>query len=238
MRALLYRPRRVYEALPTVPYEIFNCGVSGWFVPAEGTVVVLYCHGNSGNIGSHSDLIEFLQKLGLSICLFDYQGYGLSPGKPTEAGCYADADRVWQYLTLERGIAVGSILLYGHSLGAAVATWLAGQHPEAAGLIMEGAFTSLVDAARARPCYRWLPLKYLITDTFPTAQYIQQLKLPVALLHGLEDGVVPFAQGEQLYLLAPQPKRFYPLMKGHERLWEALGTEGMRELLGWFGLNR
>jgi len=140
--------------------------------------------------------------------LISYRGYGRSEGNfPTESQVYADAEAAWDYLSIKKGIKPGDIFIYGHSLGGAVAINLAVSHPEAGGLIVEAAFTSIADMGRRNKLYRLLPIDLITHQRFDSINKINRLKLPVLILHGTEDRVVPFEMSRQLYEKAPTPKR-------------------------------
>ncbi len=119
--------------------------LSGWFVPSENASgVILFCHGNAGNISHRLESIQIFHRLGLDIFIFDYRGYGQSEGRPTEIGTYIDAEAAWRYLVEERQVSPNKIAVVGHSLGGAVAAWLASGHTPGA-LILESTFTSVPD---------------------------------------------------------------------------------------------
>src|SRR5207248_2460746 len=120
--------------------------IKGWFIPGV-LPTLLFCHGNAGNISHRLDKLQIFHKLGLNVLLFDYRGYGQSEGVPSESGTYADAEAAYRYLTETRKIPPSQIILYGESLGCAVATEMARRHPAAA-LILESPFTSTVAMAK------------------------------------------------------------------------------------------
>ena len=168
---LLYYPElpsRMIDATPAaigLPFENVQLHAAdgtrlyAWFVPASASRgTLLFSHGNAGNIGHRLDSIRQFHSLGLDVLIYDYRGFGESEGKPTEAGTYLDAKAAWDYLLLEREIAPRQIVIFGRSLGAAVAAELASQHPSA-GVILESAFTSVPDMAAS--IYPWLPVRLL-----------------------------------------------------------------------------
>ena len=187
--------------------------VHGWFVPADVQApTVFFCHGNGGNIGDRLDLVSMLHDLGLSVCVFDYRGYGQSTGKPTEKGTYLDADAMWAHLTGARGVHPDRIVVWGESLGGAVAAWVAEQkHP--AGLILESTFTSLPDMA-AR-LYPYMPGRWLCRNRYPTVDRLARITCPVLVAHSPDDEMVPFALGQRLYQAAHEPKRFLTMKGSH-----------------------
>ena len=185
----------------------------GWFVSApEERAVVLFFHGNAGDITHRLDTIALFHELGLSTFIIDYRGYGRSEGSPTEQGTYADAEGAWLYLTRERGIAPDRIVIFGRSLGASIGTWLAAQHKPAA-LIVEAAFTSAPDLASHH--YWFLPVRTLARFRYDTRDYLQRVTSPVLIFHGAQDEIVPITHGRQLLDVANEPKEFVELIGGH-----------------------
>lgn len=185
----------------------------GWYVPAEpvrGTL--LFLHGNAGNISHRLSSLAQFHRLGLATLIVDYRGYGRSEGSPDEAGTYADAHAAWRYLTAERGIDPGRIVVFGRSLGGAVAAELAARTTPA-GLIVESAFTSV--RAMSRHYYPWLPTALLVRIRYPTLAYLRAIRCPVLVAHSRADEIVPPAFGRELYAAAPGPKWFLELDGGH-----------------------
>jgi fermentation-respiration switch protein FrsA (DUF1100 family) len=170
--------------------------IHGWFVPAEDARgVVLFAHGNAGNISHRLDSIEVFNQLGLDVLAFDYRGYGNSAGKPSEAGTYRDIEAAWRELVERRGIAPSRIVLFGRSLGAAVASWMAARQ-QPAGLIVESAFTSLPDLAGE--LYPFVPVRLLMRFDYSTQRHIDLVQAPILIIHSRHDEVVPFAHAERL----------------------------------------
>ena len=190
--------------------------LGAWFVPAAASPgeapVILVCHGNAGTRADRWYLLQRLAELGFNSFIFDYRGYGDSTGTPTEQGTYKDVEAAWLYLTRERGIAPGEIILYGRSLGGAVATWLAARESPRA-LILEGTFTSAHDMARAM--FPWLPVRLMLRFAYDTASRLPEIDTPVVIAHARDDHIIPFAHGERLYAAAREPKHFVPLEGGH-----------------------
>ncbi len=168
----------------------------GWWVPSgHAAPTLLMCHGNAGNIAWRVESVAFYRHLGFNVLIFDYRGYGLSAGRPSEQGLYDDAASVWRYLTEERGVAASDIVLLGRSLGGGVATHLA-LECEPGAVIIESTFTSINDLARER--YPRLPLWRLPWASFDNASRIAAIRSPLLLVHSVEDEVIPFAHGEKL----------------------------------------
>ena len=184
-----------------------------WFIPApEARAVLLYFHGNAGNISHRLDRIALFQRLGLSVLIVDYRGYGKSVGQPSEAGTYQDALAAWRYLTVERRVPPDNIVLFGRSLGAAIAAWLATQVTPGA-VILESGFRSL--PAFGATIYPWLPVRWLARFDYDTKAYLADIHRPVLVIHSRADDIIPFREGEALYAAANPPKRFLEIRGGH-----------------------
>jgi fermentation-respiration switch protein FrsA (DUF1100 family) len=184
--------------------------IHGWWIPAEGKEVgaVLHLHGNGHNVGANlSQAIRF-HWLGLSVLLIDYRGYGLSKGNfPTEASVYIDATTAWNYLTQTRQIPAEKILLFGHSLGGAIAIDLAVNHANAAGLIVQSSFTSMRAMVDRMGQFWMFPIDLILTQRFDSIRKVPSLKLPVLYAHGTADELIPFTMSEALHAASPEPKR-------------------------------
>ncbi|MDX1517312.1 MAG: alpha/beta fold hydrolase, partial [Woeseiaceae bacterium] len=167
-RALVATPQQLGLDYEDVRFDTAD-GVTlhGWYVHArEPRGTVLFFHGNAGNISHRLDSIAIFYDLGLDTFIIDYRGYGQSEGKPSEAGTYRDAEAAWQYLVAERGVPPAKIVVFGRSLGGAVAAWLTSQR-EAAAVIVESAFTSAVDVARRH--YGFMPVRLITRLDYPVA---------------------------------------------------------------------
>ena len=151
---------------------------------------LLICHGNAGNLSEFDRPVHYagLRGLGLSLLAFDYRGYGESGGSPGEQGLYRDADAAYRYLREERGVPADRIVLFGHSLGSAVAIDLASRVP-AAGLIVEGALTSAVD--RGRELYPYIPVGWIARSRFRSIDKLPAVSAPKLFLHATRDEVIP-----------------------------------------------
>lgn len=222
-RALIYFPDKNVMATPAgikLDYEeihfksLDGTGLHGWFIPhPKDIATVLYFHGNGGNIAYRLDTIEFFHELGVSLFLFDYRGYGKSEGRPSEIGLRQDALAAYRYLTEARKISPSRIILFGESLGGAVASDLAAQ-AGAAGLFTEGAPASVYEMARA--IYPFLPLKLIpLREKFDTVEKMKRLGLPKLIAHSADDDIVPFSQGEMVFNAAAEPKEFLRLKGFH-----------------------
>lgn len=209
--------------------------LAGWWVPSgqAGAPTLLYLHGNDRNIANHLEHTLQLHTLGYNVLLVDYRGYGRSSGgAPSEAKVYEDADAAWQYLLGVRGVHPQQAFIYGHSLGGAVAIELALHHPEAAGLIAEGTFTSM--QAMGELEYGYLPVGLLLNQRFDSLQKMPGLKIPVLLIHGTWDQRVPVGMARQLYAAAPQPKTLTLIEGGEHSNSSTVGWIEYRDALSAF----
>ncbi|MEA3292464.1 MAG: alpha/beta hydrolase [Pseudomonadota bacterium] len=185
----------------------------GWFVPhPQPRATLLFFHGNAGNISHRQDSLRVFHELRLSILIFDYRGYGRSDGAPLESGTRRDADAAWRYLTGERQISDADIVLFGRSLGAAVAAELATRERPGA-LILESAFTSVPELAS--DLYPLLPARWLTRFAYDTLASLRQVRCPVLVVHSTDDEIIPYAHGETLYETAAPPKELLQLRGGH-----------------------
>lgn len=219
-RQLIYFPQRRLDLLPGSVglrhHEVFLAAEDGvkihaWLLPVAGArFTVLVCHGNAGNISHRLDrAVEMQRRLSVSVLLFDYRGYGRSEGRPDEEGTYRDARAAYGHLVESVGVKPEAIVLFGESLGAAVAVQLGLERPARA-VILESAFTSISDMARS--AYPFLPpVGPLIRTRYETAAKVARLKRPLLVLHGEDDEIVPLAQGRRVFEAAPGPKRFFAI---------------------------
>lgn len=188
--------------------------IHGWFVPAAAQrATLLFFHGNAGNISHRMDSIRLFNQLRLSVFIFDYQGYGRSGGKAGESATYRDARAAWDYLTLERGLRPEEIVLFGRSLGGAVAIELATVTDPMA-LIVESCFTSAVDMGAK--VYPWLPIRLVRRIRYNSLRRVGDIDVPKLFIHSIEDEVVPFGMGKRLYGRAQRPKQFLKIRGGHQ----------------------
>jgi fermentation-respiration switch protein FrsA (DUF1100 family) len=185
--------------------------IHGWFLPAlarrSPSYTVLVCHGNAGNISGRLDrALRLHRELGVDVLLFDYRGFGRSEGAPSEEGTYRDAAAAHRYLVGERGIASEGLILFGESLGAAVAIELS-LRERAGALVLEAPFTSIAEMTRV--AYPFLsPFTSLVRTRYDNLKKIPEVAVPLLLFHGRRDPVVPFEQGEALFQSAREPKTF------------------------------
>lgn len=184
-----------------------------WFVPAvESRGVLLFFHGNAGNISHRLESLRIFHRLQLDVLILDYRGYGRSTGSPSEQGLYRDGQAAWRYLTELRGMDPAEIVLFGRSLGAAVGANLAARQP-AAGLIVESGFTSVADLGA--DLYPFLPVRLLARYRYPIAEDLAQVTGPVLVIHSREDEIIPFEHGQALYAAASEPKELLEIQGTH-----------------------
>ena len=185
--------------------------VHGWWINPNTypEKVLLYLHGIGGNVSYNLSTVQTYYDQGYSILIIDYRGYGLSKGQfPREAEIYRDAQVAWDYLTQERQIKPQNIFIYGHSLGGAVAINLAVSQPDAAGVIVENTFTSMMDMVDHSGCiYQLFPSKLLLHQRFDSLGKLSSLQVPLLLIHGTSDRTVPHTMSETLFQSANVPKK-------------------------------
>jgi fermentation-respiration switch protein FrsA (DUF1100 family) len=187
--------------------------IHGWFVPAKvPRATLLFFHGNAGNISHRLESIKQFVDLQLSVLIIDYHGYGQSEGKPSERATYQDSRAAWDYLVGERGLRPRDIVLFGRSLGGAVAIELATE-VEPLALIVESCFTSAVDMGTK--VYPWLPIRLVRRIHYNSLSRVRDVAVPKLFIHSFDDKVVPFGMGKRLYSRAPRPKQFLKIRGGH-----------------------
>ena len=184
--------------------------IHGWYVPHERPrAVVLFCHGNAGNVSHRAEMLRILHEgVGVSVLIFDYRGYGRSQGRPDEPGVLADARAARKWLATRADVGQEEIVLMGRSLGGAVAVDLAaGQRARA--LVVESSFSSLPEVAAYH--YPWLPVRWMMRTRFDSAGKIGTYHGPLLQSHGTADTIVPYRFGRRLFEAANQPKQFVAL---------------------------
>jgi fermentation-respiration switch protein FrsA (DUF1100 family) len=205
----------------------------GWWLPhPRATGTVLYCHGNSGSIGQQIGVLRHMRRLRVNVFAFDYRGYGRSTGQPTEQGLYRDARAAFDHLIGPLGQRPGGIVVFGHSLGGAVAIDCAGTRP-VAGLIAQSTFTHIRDAARAS--FPSLPIHLLAgRRRFHSLSKVGHLTMPKLFVHGDADGTLPLSLAERLYAEAAEPKELYVVRgAGHNDVYRHGGLRYLRRLSGF-----
>jgi hypothetical protein len=179
--------------------------------------VVLFCHGNGGNVSHRLEVYAALLDTGVNVFGFDYRGYGASAGRPSEAGTYLDAQAACQWLR-QRGFAGANIVAFGESLGGGVASELA-RRESLAGLILQSTFTSIPELGAE--LFPWLPVRWLARIKYDTLSKLPLLNLPVLVMHSRADTLIPFHHGQRLFAAAHPPKLFWELSGDHNEPLEA-----------------
>ena len=179
--------------------------LGAWLIPAsqpDRGVTVLVANGNAGNRALRAPLAAALSRAGMAVLLFDYRGYGGNPGSPSEAGLALDVRAAHRYLTQDRRVPQGRLLYFGESLGAAVVTELATEHPPA-GLLLRSPFVDLAAVGRAH--YPYLPVGALLRDRYPVAEQLARITMPTTVVYGTTDWIVPPDQSRAVAAAAGGP---------------------------------
>jgi pimeloyl-ACP methyl ester carboxylesterase len=220
---MLYYPTRQIDQTPDqvgLKYEDINLTTSdgvrinGWYLPCgrEAKHTIVFFHGNAGNISDRFEKLQVFRDLGVDTLIIDYRGYGRSEGKPNEAGTYRDAQAAYEYLTQQRQIVPRSIVVYGESLGSAIAADLASK-VEVGGLILEEAFTSVGDVGQKM--FPFLPVRWLVRNKYDTLSKLPRIKVPLLILHSRDDEFFNMRHAQRLLAAANEPKRLVELRGGH-----------------------
>lgn len=207
-------PEGTYGEAHTIP-NLAQCWMTtddgvkihGWFAPADSAIATLVvAHGNGGNISHRIDFMRRLQRMRLNVLMFDYRGYGRSEGSPDEEGVYSDGRAAFDYALQVPGVDPQKIILWGTSLGGAVAVDVA-LHRPAAGLILESTFSSAKDVAAF--AYPYLPVQFTLRTKFNSVDKISKINIPLFQMHGDRDRVIALELGKKLFEAARDPKEFY-----------------------------
>jgi len=183
-----------------------NFVLKGWFhLKNSNKKTILFLHGNAGNLDNRIDKLNSLGSMEINFLIIAWRGYSGNLGSPSEVGLYKDALGAIKWLN-EKGISNDQIVLYGESLGTAIATEV-GQNKNFAGIILEAPFTSMVDMGQK--IYPIFPVRFLLKDKYESKNKIKNLKSPVLVLHGRKDKIVPFYMGEKIFEMANNPKFKY-----------------------------
>lgn len=201
----------------------------GWFIRNDQAIATfLWCHGNAGNLSDRLDNLARLAQLPFNIFIFDYRGYGKSEGTPSEEGLYLDAEAAYHFLLDEKAISPDKLILFGRSLGGAVAIDLATKHA-VAGVIVESTFTTISDMARH--LFPYLPTVVLKTK-FESQSKVSRINAPILILHGSDDKTVPALLGRDLFEAASDPKEFHEIAgAGHNDTYVVGGDRYFQRLL-------
>jgi fermentation-respiration switch protein FrsA (DUF1100 family) len=183
--------------------------LGAWHVPArDGQATVLVANGNGGNRWGRAPLAAALADRGLGVLLFDYRGYGGNPGSPSEEGLARDVRAARAYLVEEAAVPPARLVYFGESLGAAVVTELAVEHPPA-GLLLRSPFTDLASVGRIH--YPFLPVRALLRDRHPVSELLRDVDVPTTIVYGTADRIVPPSQSRAVAAAAAGPTRVVPV---------------------------
>lgn len=249
-RQFLFFPSQIIEKTPEIfnlPYEDIWLQVPtknntetihAWWIPAANfsqDLVLLYLHGNSYNMGANIEIMNRYHIMGFNVVSLDYRGYGSSTGNfPGERQFYEDVDIFWDYLIHQRQIKPQNIVVYGHSLGGAIAMELAIRHPQFAALIVQSSFTSMIEVVNSTRKYKLFPINLLLNQRFDSINKVSKLKMPVIFIHGTDDELTPTYMSEKLFKLAPEPKELF-IVPGaeHNNVSAVAGEAYSRRVLGF-----
>jgi uncharacterized protein len=240
-RRLMYFPDRAYTrpaeaGLPDVEERVLKtpdgARVITWYGKAQpGKPTLLYFHGNAGSLAVRAERIRRFMNEGWGVCMMSYRGYSGSKGSPTETANMADARLAYGAL-VQDGLDPASIILYGESLGTGIAVRLATERP-AGGLILDAPYTSILEVAAQ--AYPFLPVGTFLKDRYESRNYIAQVHMPLLILHGERDPVIPVAMGRELLRLANEPKKLVTFpFAGHSNIYVD-GNPGLDAVRAWIG---
>ena len=210
----------------------------GWFIPGRGDDTIVWFHGNAGNISNRVYNVMLMNAhLESNLFIFDYRGYGLSEGSPSEKGVYSDGEGALQYLRSRDDIDHDRLVLFGHSLGGCVVADLAMRH-RAKAVIIESSFTSVDAMSRyTQPTLsRFIPTRLLVKSRFDSISKMPHIHSPVMIVHGNKDVTVPIEMGRELFDAANEPKHFYEIKGATHDDTHLVGGEdyfkALREFIG------
>ena len=241
-------PTREIVATPDdigLEYENLNLStkddetINAWYIPAKSSTLrkqktVLFLHGNAGNISHRLETIKLYNRLELNLLLFDYRGFGISTGKPSEKGTYIDADTVWQYLIGVRKLQAEDIIIVGRSLGGAIAAELA-EKVSPAMLVLESTFTSMTEISAKH--YPFMPTGWIVKDEYETKLKLKDIHCPIVFIHSKNDEVIPYEHSQYNYSVANEPKLFIDIRGGHANgflLSKQQYIEGLQQAINKF----
>jgi uncharacterized protein len=213
---LVFRPTRATARDPSqygFPFCDLQLALSdgrrirGWWIPnAESNQAVIFFHGSDGNITHELPTVRFLYSLPVNVLLVEYPGYEMNGVRPSERGCYLAAQAAWQFLIQEKGFDSSRAILYGQSLGSAVATYLCASQGRCGGLVIQSGFTSVPDLAAY--IYPYLPVRVFCYTRMDSLQRIAHCTCPLLIIHSQEDEHIPIQQAQRLFHHALSPKKF------------------------------
>ena len=217
VKELVMTPEELNLSYEDIYIEVKNNEkIHSWFFPVDSGALncktVLFCHGNGGNISHRFETIDFISNIPASLLIFDYRGYGRSDGSPGENEIYEDARAAYDWLVNVRGIKPEDIVIFGRSLGGAVAVDLANR-VECGGLIVESSFTSAKDMGKR--IYPYVPISYLLKYRLDSIGKIDKINCPLLVVHSPDDELIPYEMGQRLFEKAKPPKKFVKLRGGH-----------------------
>jgi len=194
--------------------------LAGWFLPAPAQAAslpaagrtLLFLHGNAGNISHRLDSLDYFHRLGFAILIIDYRGYGHSTGKPSVQGTLKDAKAAWNWLLATRKVGPEAVVVFGRSLGGAVAAGLAGEVSPGA-LIMESSFTSLYDVGKR--LYPYMPVRLFLPQDYDSVASLRGKDFPLLIVHSADDELIPHALSEAVFAAYGGPKRFVRISGSH-----------------------
>lgn len=200
--------------------------VHAWFVPGDSAITWLWFHGNGGNLSTRLENLRRLHaRLGVSVLLVSYRGYGLSEGVPSEEGTYEDARASLRHLLERPGVDNNRIVYFGRSLGGAVAAKLATERPPTA-LVLESSFPSLARLAPRHFPWLGLPvLRRLLPFNYGTAGHLKAVRAPVLIMHGGQDDIVPIQFGREVFQAAREPKEWHEVQGAGHNDVEVVGGD-------------
>ncbi|MHC4842384.1 MAG: alpha/beta hydrolase [Planctomycetota bacterium] len=226
---LEYTPQDIGLDFEDITFETEDgIKLNAWYIPAPNAeFTILFCHGNGGNISHRLDSINLFNQLEFNCFIFDYRGYGLSEGNPSEQGTYIDARAAYQWLLDIKNIQRTNIIIFGRSLGASIASHLATKiQPRT--LVIESAFTSVVDMGKK--LYPYLPIRWFARFNYSTIDHIKNVECPVMVIHSPEDEIIPYQFGLELFEAANEPKEFVEISGTHN---DGFITSGVVYLDAW-----
>ncbi|VAX24643.1 hypothetical protein MNBD_NITROSPINAE02-2018 [hydrothermal vent metagenome] len=235
-RSLELSPKMLGLKYTDVTIKSGNQNMHGWYFPGnEKNGVVVFYHGNAGNMADRLSFIKFLKPLQLNILMIDYRGYGNSQGYPSIKGIEEDGVATVEWLLNNNKIKPRQIVLWGRSMGGAAALAAASEYPDVAGVIAESTFISL--RAIAADFAPWAPVA-LITDRWKNAEILASLKTPKLIIHGVNDSLIPFYHGEELYSKAAEPKQIIPVKGADHNNTYIVGGSVYKKMVGQWIYSR
>ena len=184
-----------------------NLSLLGWFHKKDLNKfkTIVYFHGNAGTLENRIHKLNHFKDMEVNFLIIAWRGFSGNEGKPSENGLYMDGLSAINWI-IDQGVKEEDIILYGESLGTGIATELA-QNKNFAGVILETPFTSMINAAKE--FYPYIPVNLLLKDRYENYKKIKNIKIPILIMHGEQDTIVPFKMGKKMYQLANEPKYFY-----------------------------